>query len=142
MTAVRTTLEETRTKEDVGYGAMEDTTTLETTPKTRTRTTIDGMLLFVMSVVLVIAGAATRSSLRSETTASMVVSSERDHHHRLLGCIDEDTASSVVDPCAAASNNISVSSVALVEPRAFRGSPFDLTGNLAARGYFFGHGRL
>ena len=74
MTAVRNTLDETMTKQEVGYGAIEDTNTPETKTTldqlTTTRTTY-GMLLLVMSVFLVIgAGAgATRSSLRSDTTA-------------------------------------------------------------------------
>jgi len=65
-------------KQEIGYGAIDDTTNPETT-KTPTRTTY-GILLFVISVFLVVgAGAAgvTRSSLRHDT-ASIVVSSERD----------------------------------------------------------------
>ena len=46
---------------------------------------------------------------------------------------------SIVGGIFGASNSVSV---ALVETRAFRGSEFDLSGNLAARGYYFGHGRL
>jgi hypothetical protein len=46
---------------------------------------------------------------------------------------------SIVGGIFGASNS---ASVALVETRAFRGSEFDLSGNLAARGYYFGHGRL
>ena len=92
MTAIRNTLEDTQMKQDIGYGAIDDTTNPETeTSKTPTRTTY-GILLFVMSVVLVVAGAgaagATHPYLRYDTTASIVVSSERD-----------DTASSK-DPCA------------------------------------------
>ena len=78
MTAVCNTLEDTMIKQEVGYGAINDTTNPETT-KTPTRTTY-GILLFVISVFLVVgAGAAgvTRSSLRHDT-ASIVVSSERD----------------------------------------------------------------
>ena len=78
MTAVCNTLEDTMMKQEIGYGAIDDTTNPETT-KTPTRTTY-GILLFVISVFLVVgAGAAgvTRSSLRHDT-ASIVVSSERD----------------------------------------------------------------
>ncbi|OEU19766.1 hypothetical protein FRACYDRAFT_260094 [Fragilariopsis cylindrus CCMP1102] len=78
MTAVRNTLEDTMMKQEVGYGAIDDTNNPETT-KTPTRTTY-GILLLVISVFLVVgAGAAgvTRSSLRHDT-ASIVVSSERD----------------------------------------------------------------
>lgn len=46
---------------------------------------------------------------------------------------------SIVGGSFGASNS---ASVALVETRAFRGSEFDLNGNLKARGYYFGHGRL
>ena len=87
MTAVRNTLEYTKMKQDAGYGAIDDTTNPETTSKSPTRTTY-GILLFVMSVVLVVAAGAagaTRPYLRYDTTASIVVSSERD-----------DTASSEV----------------------------------------------
>ena len=85
MTAVRSTLEDTKMKQDVGYGAIDDTTNPETS-KSPTRTTY-GILLFVMSVVLVVAGAAgaTRSSLRYDTTASIVMSSERDDTASSLG---------------------------------------------------------
>ena len=79
MTAVRNTLEVTKMKQDIGYGAIDDTTNPETS-KSPTRTTY-GILLFVMSVVLVVAGAgaagATRSYLRYDTTAS-IVASNRD----------------------------------------------------------------
>ena len=81
---------DTKMKQDAGYGAIDDTTNPETeTSKTPTRTTY-GILLFVMSVVLVVAGAAgaNRSYLRYDTTASIVMSSERD-----------DTASSLGIPC-------------------------------------------
>merc|ERR1711865_1321912 len=84
---VRNTLEYTKMKQDAGYGAIDDTTNPETTSKSPTRTTY-GILLFVMSVVLVVAAGAagaTRPYLRYDTTASIVVSSERD-----------DTASSEV----------------------------------------------
>ena len=72
---------DTKMKQDIGYGAIDDTTNPETeTSKTPTRTTY-GILLFVMSVVLVVAGAgaagATRSYLRYDTTAS-IVASNRD----------------------------------------------------------------
>jgi len=79
MTAVRNTLEYTKMKQDAGYGAIDDTTNPETTSKSPTRTTY-GILLFVMSVVLVVAAGAgaTRPYLRYDTTASIVVSSERD----------------------------------------------------------------
>ena len=80
MTAVRNTLEETMMKQDVSYGAIDDTTNPVTTQKSPTRT-IYGILLFVMSVVLVVAAGAagaSRSYLRYDTTASLVVSSERD----------------------------------------------------------------
>ena len=87
MTAVRNTLEDTKMKQDVGYGAIDDTTNPETeTSKTPTRTTY-GILLFVMSVVLVVAGAAgaTRPYLPYDTTASIVMSSERDDTASSLG---------------------------------------------------------
>ena len=93
MTAVRSnTLEETMPKQEVDYGAMDVDTAInpeteETTPKTRrTRTTTYGLLLFVLSVVLVVAGAGvTRSSLRYDTTASIVVSSTSDHTELVCG---------------------------------------------------------
>lgn len=83
MTAVcNNTLEGTMPKQEVDYGAMDVDTAInpeaeETTPKTRrTRTTTYGMLLlFVLSVVLVVAGAGVgvpRSFLRYDTTASIV----------------------------------------------------------------------
>ena len=81
MTAVRNnTLEETMTKQEVGYGAIDDTNPEpQKTPHKITRRTTYGILLFVISFFLVAgagAGAgATRSSLRSDT-ASIVVSSE------------------------------------------------------------------
>jgi len=76
-------------KQEIGYGAIDDTTNPETT-KTPTRTTY-GILLFVISVFLVVgAGAAgvTRSSLRHDT-ASIVVSSERDHN-MMQGFVEEN----------------------------------------------------
>ena len=79
MTAVRNnTLEETMTKQEVGYGAIEDTNPeTQKTPHQITRRTTYGILLFVISFFLVAgAGAgATHSSLRSDT-ALIVVSSE------------------------------------------------------------------
>ena len=83
MTAVRNTLKETMTKQEVGYGAIEDTNPeTQKTPHQITRRKTYGLLLFVISFVLVAgagagAGAsATRSFLRDDTTASIVVSSE------------------------------------------------------------------
>ena len=78
MTAVRNTLEDTMMKQEIGYGAIDDTTNPETT-KTPTRTTY-GILLLVISVFLVVgvgAAGVTRSHLRYGT-ASIVVSSGRD----------------------------------------------------------------
>ena len=90
MTAVRSnTLEGTMPKQEVDYGAMDvDTAHPETTtPKTRrTRTTTYGLLLFVLSVVLVVAGAGVgvpRSFLRYDTTASIVGTSTSDRDSNL-----------------------------------------------------------
>ena len=85
MTAIRNTLEDTKMKQEVGYGAIDDTTNPETS-KSPTRTTY-GILLFVISVVLVVAGAAgaTRPYLPYDTTASIVMSSERDDTASSLG---------------------------------------------------------
>ena len=102
MTAVRETLEDTKMKHEVGYGAMEDITKPETSKTmTPTRTTY-GILLLVIKVVLIMGAGATARSYLRDATASIVMSSERDNHHTMSmpGVVEEHPSLSDLEHAA------------------------------------------
>ena len=86
------------------------------------------------------------------TKASMMTTTRRSATVRFVMMLLSAAAAVVVLVFFVGAPNLSIvggifgasnsASVALVETRAFRDSEFDLNGNLAARGYYFGHGRL